>query len=243
MEKRSAFLLSKFKQKEKNILNIFKIISKKYKLFNNLSTFGLINYWRDQLVNTVNPAKNDLILDLCTGQGSVSRLLAEKYSEVKVIGVDFCEDMLNKARENINDKKIKDNIQFKTGNALSLNFTDNYFDYVTISFGLRNIKNISRAIKEMRRVVKPGGKIICMDLARVKIPVFHQLHKIYFRYYLPILGKIIYGKKEPFAYLINSYKNFPAQEELKNIFIVQGLKNVKYRELNGGIIAIHQGTK
>jgi len=243
LKKRSAFLLSKFKQNKENIVNIFEIISKKYRLFNNLSTFGLINYWRDQLVKTVNPDQNDLILDLCTGQGSVSCLLAEKHPEVKIIGVDFCEDMLKKARENINNKKIKDNIQFKSGNALSLNFPDNYFDHVTISFGLRNIKNMSLAIKEMKRVVKPGGKIICMDLARVKIPVFHRLHKIYFNYYLPILGKIIYGQKEPFAYLINSYKNFPSQKELKNIFTAQGLKNVNYRELNGGIIAIHQGTK
>ncbi|MCK8826187.1 ubiquinone/menaquinone biosynthesis methyltransferase [Natroniella acetigena] len=228
--------------KGKYVRDVFSKLAPKYELVNKIISFGLISRWRKKLVKIVDPSADDLILDLCAGNGKLTKILAEKTPEGKVIGVDFCPEMIAKADENLKEKHLK-RVEFRLGDATSLDFPANYFDCVTIAFGLRNTEDIPQVIREMRRVVKPGGQILCLDLAKSRIPIYKSLFYAYFNYILPLIGKLVSGQKEPYLYFAESLRAFPNQEKLRQMFIENDLKNVEYFEFAGGAVAVHRGIK
>ncbi len=225
------------------VRKLFSQIAPNYDLINKVITLGQIQKWRKKLINIADPPPGGKVLDLCSGTGKVTRLLAEELnSSGKVIGVDFCPEMISIAQKKIT-KKYHDKINFKLGDAMCLDFPDDYFNVAVIAFGLRNVANINQVIQEMKRVVKPGGKILCLDLSEPRKRIFNKIYNFYFEKLVPLLGKSIHGNKEPYAYLPASLKHFLNQEELKLAFQKAGLKNVNYEELAWGITAIHQGIK
>lgn len=229
--------------KSKYVKNIFQDIAPEYDLINNIITLGIIQRWRKQILNVIDLKKNDTVLDLCAGTGELTELLAKNISSKgKITGIDFCPKMVDKARKKFNGK-YSERVEFQIGNAESLEFKNNFFNHAVIAFGLRNVDNISRVLKEMKRVVKPGGMVISLDLAKPEIYIFKQIYYLYFNHFIPVIGKLIHGKKEPYIYLKNSLKNYLNQEELKNKFIQLGLKKVDYIELTLGIAVIHRGIK
>src|SRR5690554_412724 len=209
-------------------------------MVNNVISLGLINYWRRALVSEADLRQDDCVIDLCAGTGKVSRMIARKVVAGKVYGVDFCPEMLLKARKRCNPVLLK-RMEFREGNIYNLNFSDNTFDCALVAFGLRNLSDITRAILEKKRVVKPGGKILSLDLAHPRKAFFRKLYYLYFDKIMPVIARFIYGDKEPYLYLSQSLKEFVTQKELKQIFIEAGLKQVEYRELNGGVTVIHKG--
>ncbi len=224
------------------IRDLFSQIAPQYDLINNIITLGFIQKWRKKMVEIANPSQTKFILDLCSGTGKVAELLVRELpSKGKVIGVDFCPDMIKAACQL--EKKYPQQIEFKLGDAMNLGFPDNYFNCVTIAFGLRNVEDIPRVLREMRRVVKPGGKVLSLDLAKPRNRLFSSIYYIYFNHLVPLLGKGIHGNREPYSYLPASLKTFLDQEELKAEFINTGLKEVNYIELTRGIVAIHYGIK
>ncbi|AEF94442.1 Ubiquinone/menaquinone biosynthesis methyltransferase ubiE [Desulfotomaculum nigrificans CO-1-SRB] len=232
------------KSKEEFVHGVFSSIAHRYDLLNTTLSFNQDKYWRRYAVKQTNIKPGGMALDVACGTGMLSIELAKAMGgRGKVVGLDFCENMLAKAVENINKTPYVDVIELIQGNAMDLPFPDDTFDCATIGFALRNVPNVKGCIAEMRRVVKPGGKVVSLELAKPSAPIFKQLYYLYFDHLVPILGKLGIGKDGPYQWLPNSLKMFPHQSVIKDMFTEVGLTDATYYELTGGIVAVHVGTK
>lgn len=232
------------KSKEEFVHGVFSSIAHRYDLMNTALTFNLDKYWRRFTVAKTNIAPGGCALDVACGTGMLSIELAKTAgTSGRVVGLDFCENMLDHAVRNVEKTPYKNNIEFLQGNAMELPFEDNTFDCATIGFALRNVPDVNRCIAEMRRVVKPGGRVVSLELAKPSAPVFKQLYYLYFDHLVPLLGKLGVRKDGPYQWLSNSLKIYPHQSVVRDIFTNVGLKNAVYHELTGGIVAVHIGTK
>lgn len=232
-----------YKNKEEYVHDIFSSIAHRYDLLNTTLSFNRDKYWRRFAVSKTGLKEKGSAIDVCCGTGMLTMELAKiAGTEGRVVGLDFCEKMLSKAVDN-NNKKGFNNIELVKGNAIDLPFEDNTFDCATIGFALRNVPDLDKTISEMIRVVKPGGKVVSLELSKPSTPVFKQLYYLYFNHMVPLLGKFGVGKDGPYSYLPNSVKIFPHQKEIKKLFSQLGLKNVIYYELTGGIVSVHVGQK
>lgn len=232
------------KNKEEFVHGVFSSIAHRYDLLNTTLSFNRDKYWRRFAVEHTNLQPGGIALDVACGTGMLSIELAKKASPGgQVIGLDFCENMLAKAIENIGKTSFKNLIELIQGNAMALPFEDNTFDCATIGFALRNVPGIEGCIAEMARVVKPGGRVVSLELAKPSAPVFKQLYYLYFEQLVPLLGKLGVGKDGPYQWLPQSLKMFPHQSKIKEMFSQLGLKDATYYELTGGIVAVHVGTK
>jgi demethylmenaquinone methyltransferase/2-methoxy-6-polyprenyl-1,4-benzoquinol methylase len=177
---------------------------------------------------------------MACGTGDVGKLFLENTNyEGKVLFIDPNSKMLEKGIERLKDHK---NISWKKGSAEKVPAPNNYFDYYCISFGLRNTKNISKSLKEAYRVLKPGGRFLCLEFSKVQNLHFNNLYKKYTKL-IPHIGKIVVGKKEPYEYLIKSIENFINQDELIELMQKNYFTKCEYRNLSGGVVAIHSGWK
>ncbi|MEW6274271.1 MAG: demethylmenaquinone methyltransferase [Bacillota bacterium] len=231
------------KNKEEYVHEIFSAIAHRYDLLNSLLSFNRDKAWRRFAVLRTGLKPGGRGLDVCCGTG----MFAIEQAKVvgpggKVVGVDFCAKMLARAKINIGKTPYGSVIELVHGNAVNLPLADNAFDCATIGFALRNVPDIPKTIAEMARVVHPGGKVVSLELSRPTAPVFKQLYYLYFNYLVPIIGRLGVGISGPYGYLPASLKNFPDQEEIKNIFEGVGLKDVRYYKLTGGVVSVHVGT-
>ncbi len=170
--------------------------------------------------------------------------MAEKVGpNGRIIGLDFSENMLQQAKENIKKTSYKQTITLMQGNALYLPFADNSFDCATIGFGLRNVANIKRALSEMVRVIKPGGTVLSVELSKPSAPIIKQLYYLYFEHLLPLLGNLGFNKNQPYYNLPASLRTLPEHSVIQDLFIQVGLEQVNYYQLTGGIAAVHLGIK
>ncbi len=235
---------NQYRSKEKYVHSIFSSIAHRYDILNTLLSFNRDKYWRRFAVAKCGLKPGGLGLDVACGTGMLCIEQAKVVGKTgKVIGVDFCENMLAVGQKNISATPYKDIIELKQGNALDLPFDDNTFDCATIGFALRNVPDIRKTLEEMRRVVKPGGKVVSLELSKPSFPGFKQAYYLYFDHILPILGKLGIGQDGPYSYLPKSLKAFPHQKVIRDIFEEVGLKNADYKELTGGIVSVHVGTK
>ena len=228
------------KNSERLVTKVFQDVFDKYDLMNDLMSLGVHRLWKKNFINWLNPQKNTTLIDVASGTGDIAKLYLNKINyKGHVCCVDENKDMLN-----INREKLKRNINVKwfCNNAEKLPFKNNYFDYYTISFGIRNINNINNALKEAYRVLKPGGRFLCLEFSKVENEILNKLYKTYSKS-IPQLGKFIVGKSEPYEYLINSIEKFYSQEKFFHQIKKQNFINVSYRNLNGGIVAIHSAWK
>ncbi|OPX88071.1 MAG: Demethylmenaquinone methyltransferase [Pelotomaculum sp. PtaB.Bin104] len=233
-----------YRNKEEFVHAVFSSIAHRYDLLNTTLSFNRDKYWRRFAVEQTGLAPGGKGLDVCCGTG----MLALEQAKVvgpggHVTGLDFCENMLAKAKLNIRRTPYQQVIELVQGNAVSLPFPDNTFDCATIGFALRNVPDIRKTIDEMRRVVKPGGKVVSVELAKPGTPVFKQIYYLYFNHMVPVLGRLGIGLDGPYSWLPNSLKNFPHQSEVRSIFEETGLTGACYHELTGGIVAVHVGEK
>ncbi len=232
------------RDKERYVHEVFSSIAHRYDLLNTTLSFNRDKYWRKFTVRHSGLQPGSAGLDVCCGTG----MLALEQARVvgmhgRVVGLDFCENMLQKAVDNIKRTPYQGVIELVKGNAMQLPFEDNTFDCATIGFALRNVPDILKTIKEMRRVVKPGGKVLSLELAKPGAPVFKQLYYLYFNHLVPLLGRMGVGQNGPYSWLPTSLKNFPHQSEVCELFQKAGLADVYYHELTGGIVAVHIGIK
>ena len=228
------------KNSERFVSKVFQDVFDKYDLMNDLMSLGVHRLWKKQFINWLNPQKNTMLLDVASGTGDIAKLYLEK---VNYEGCVYCFDE-NKGMLNLNKKKFKENsyIKWFNGNAESLPYDSNFFDYYTISFGIRNVSNIDKAIKEAYRVLKPGGRFLCLEFSKVENEILNKFYKNYSKSF-PLIGKFIVGKSEPYEYLINSIEEFYSQDELLEKIKNQNFTNVSYRNLSGGVVAIHSAWK
>lgn len=236
--------LEQFKDKEEYVHAVFSAIAHRYDFLNTTLSFNQDKYWRRFAVQCAGLRPGGKGLDVCCGTGMLTLQLAKAAGlNGRVVGLDFCADMLAVAETHINKSPFRDVMQLVEGNAVSLPFPDNTFDCATIGFALRNVPDIKKTIDEMRRVIKPGGKVVSLELAKPGLPVFKQLYSFYFNGLVPLLGRLGVGVNGPYNWLPESLKRFPHQSEVRDIFAAAGLNGACYHELTGGIVAVHVGEK
>ena len=218
--------------------NAFLAIADKYDLLNTLLSFNRDSYWRRFAASKAGVRGGERTLDVATGTGKLAVELAKEVGERgEVVGIDFCQRMLYKAK----NKKI--NIELVLATLESLPFPDNTFDCATIGFALRNVTDIERTLQEMTRVIKRGGKVVCLEFAPPRRRLFQKIYCFYLFTILPFIGGLISRQREVYAYLPRSIVEFPRPEELKQRMQGVGLKEVRFYPLTWGIVSVHVGTK
>ena len=222
------------------VKKVFQDVFDKYDLMNDLMSLGLHRLWKKSFMTFLNPQKNTTLLDVASGTGDIAKLF---LNEINYEGYVYCVDE-NKGMLNLNKKKLKKSAKVKwfCNNAEKLPFKNNFFDYYTISFGIRNVSNLNSTLKEAYRVLKPGGRFLCLEFSKVKNEILNKFYKTYSKS-IPKIGKFIVGKSEPYEYLINSIEKFQSQEKFFEEIKKQNFINVSYRNLSGGIVAIHSAWK
>ncbi|MCM3361796.1 demethylmenaquinone methyltransferase [Niallia sp. Sow4_A1] len=227
--------------KEEKVHNVFEKIYGNYDRMNSLISFQQHKLWRKDTMKRMNVPKGSACLDVCCGTADWTISLAEQVGpNGEVIGLDFSENMLSIGKQKTAEYK---NIQLIHGNAMELPFADNHFDFVTIGFGLRNVPDYLTVLKEMRRVVKPGGMVVCLETSQPTMPIFRQGYYMYFRYIMPIFGKLFAKSYKEYSWLQESARDFPGMKELAMMFEEAGLKRVGYKAYFGGVAAVHFGYK
>ena len=228
-------------QKKKGLVqDVFNKVYNKYDLMNDIMSMGIHRLWKKDMINWMAPFPQKKLIDVACGTGDVGKLFLESTNyEGKVLFVDPNSKMIKKGIKRL--KKHK-NISWKKGSAEKIPAPNNYFDYYCISFGLRNTKNINKSLKEAYRVLKPGGRFLCLEFSKVQNIYFDKLYKKYSKL-IPHMGKIVVGEKEPYEYLIESIENFINQDELIELMQKNYFAKCSYRNLSGGIVAMHSGWK
>lgn len=240
---------SQFNDKDKYVKNLFNSIAKNYDIMNLIMTWGMLPRWQKFMLQKTSLKPGGQALDVCCGTGELTLQLRDLVgAKGKVWGLDFSEKMLEVAKEKISETDFT-NISYVQGDALELPFADNTFDAATTGFALRNVTDISQAIGEMSRVVKPGGRVVCLEVSRPQNPVLRAGFNLYFFKIVPLIGrfvdrgKAIDNKYPAYSWLPESLKTFPDQERLKAIFQGAGLEQVEYYGLGGGAVTVHVGIK
>ena len=227
-------------KKSKVVSKVFEDVFDKYDLMNDLMSLGIHRLWKKTFINWLNPQVNTSLIDVASGTGDIAKLFLDKVNHKgNVCCIDENKDMLNLSKKKFN--KIS-NVKWYCNNAEKLPFKNNEFNYYTISFGIRNISNIDSALMEAFRVLKPGGRLLCLEFSKVENDIINKFYQIYSKS-LPKIGKFVVGKSEPYEYLVNSIEKFYNQEEFLEKIRRKNFINVSYRNLSGGIAAIHSGWK
>lgn len=227
-----------------DVQRVFSSIADNYDRLNTILTLNIDQRWRKKAVKVCAIKENDRVLDLCCGTGKMVELECRAVGEnTEVIGLDFNKEMLAVGTRRLD--KMPENHSYKLvqGDATQLPFEDNTFHCVTIAFGLRNIPDKRKAVSEMYRVLKPGGKVVCLELSKPEMPVFKSLYDLYFGYALPIIGYLGTRDKAAYRYLRDSVNGFMTKEKLKNEFGIAGFENPGFDSLSFGIASIHYGIK
>jgi len=227
-------------QKKGLVKSVFDTVYSKYDLMNDFMSFGVHRYWKRELIRLINPSASDTLVDVACGTGDIAKLFSDvNQNQSKILCVDFNRKMLSEGKKRL---KNYENIKWKLSNAENLHLPSNSFDFYTISFGLRNTKNINKSIKEAYRVLKKGGRFFCLEFSKIQNQNLEILYKNYSKF-IPTIGKIIVGESKPYEYLIKSIENFINQEELIEILRKNKFYKSSYKNLSGGIVSIHSGWK
>jgi demethylmenaquinone methyltransferase/2-methoxy-6-polyprenyl-1,4-benzoquinol methylase len=223
---------------------MFSSIAHRYDLLNTMLSLNRDKSWRRFTVSKSGLKRGGTAIDVATGTGELAIELAKVVGrEGRILGVDFNEDMLEKARTKVRGTEYEKIIEFSQQRAEKLPFPDGTFDCATIGFALRNVTDIKKTLEEMARVVKAGGRVISLEFTQPKNPLFRRIYYFYAFRILPVIGGIVSGRKDAYDYLPHSVVNFPSQERLKEIMEEVGLRDVEVYNLTGGIVAVHVGIK
>lgn len=222
--------------------DVFSSVASNYDLMNDLMSLGIHRLWKAAMLDWLGPRANLALLDVGGGTGDIAFGFLERGGGPVTV-VDINEDMLKQGRDRAIDKGILDGIDWRTGDAEKLPVGDCSQDALTIAFCIRNVTHIEHALKEAHRVLKPGGRFLCLEFSRVVLPVLDQLYDAYSFKVLPALGARIAGDAEAYQYLAESIRQFPDQDIFAQMIADSGLSQVKYRNLTGGIAAIHSAWR
>lgn len=235
--------------KEHFVEDLFNKIAPGYDLMNLVMTAGLLRYWQRVFAAHTNLQKGQSALDVCCGTGELSFIMAKQVGPQGFVeGIDLAENMLAIARKKIARRAEGKIITVQKGNALDLPYEDNQFHCVSTGFAMRNVSGVNVAIREMARVVRPGGRVLCLELSHPVNPLIRWPYTLHFNYIVPLLGRWASNKSDadkmsPYTWLPESVRYFPNQEGLANIFREAGLVNVRYYNLTGGVVCLHVGEK
>ncbi|MBN3135575.1 bifunctional demethylmenaquinone methyltransferase/2-methoxy-6-polyprenyl-1,4-benzoquinol methylase UbiE [Pectobacterium punjabense] len=231
-------------EKEVMVAEVFHSVAAKYDLMNDLMSFGIHRIWKRFTIECSGVRRNQRVLDLAGGTGDLTAKFSRMVGEGgEVILADINASMLKVGREKLRNKGIIDNINYVQANAEALPFPDDFFDCITISFGLRNVTDKNKALRSMYRVLKPGGRLLVLEFSK---PIIKQLSTVYDAYsfhILPRIGEAVASDAGSYRYLAESIRMHPDQETLKGMMSDAGFDSVNYFNLTGGIVALHRGFK
>jgi demethylmenaquinone methyltransferase/2-methoxy-6-polyprenyl-1,4-benzoquinol methylase len=230
------------KSKKEEVAEMFNNISAKYDFLNHFLSLGIDKLWRKKAVKMLQEIAPKRILDIATGTGDFA-LESLRLNPEEVVGVDISEGMLSKGREKMLKKKVDHIISMKLGDSEELDFDDNYFDALTVGFGVRNFENLEKGLAEMLRVVRPGGKLLILEFSKPKKFPIKQYFAFHSKYIIPFFGKRISKDEKAYAYLPESVAAFPEGKDFEDILNKMGYKNIKSTLVSGGIATIYAGTK
>ena len=233
--------MQQYLQNKKGLVqNVFDQVYDQYDLMNDFMSLGIHRLWKKNMLNMMNPSSNQKLIDVACGTGDIAKLFLKHVNKSsKITCVDPNKGMINKGKEKL--KKF-DHLNWIIAPAEKLPINDNSFDFYTISFGLRNTKNLDESLNEAYRVLKPGGRFLCLEFSKIQNSGLEFFYKNYSRL-IPSIGKFIVGEKQPYEYLVKSIENFINQDELIDLMIKKNFKKCNYRNLSGGIVSIHSGWK
>ena len=231
-------------EKVKRVAEVFHSVASKYDVMNDLMSFGIHRIWKKITIEYSSVRKGQKVLDLAGGTGD----LTAKFSQLVgddglVVLADINESMLKVGRDKLRDKGLFKNIEYVQANAEELPFADNYFDCITISFGLRNVTDKDKALRSMWRVLKPGGRLLILEFSKPQYQILNKAYDLYSFTMLPLMGKIVANDADSYRYLAESIRMHPDQKTLKKMMENAGFVDVKYHNMTGGIVALHTGFK
>ena len=233
--------MQQYLQNKKGLVqNVFDQVYDQYDLMNDLMSLGTHRLWKSTMLNLMNPSKDQKLIDVACGTGDIAKLFlnrVNKFSEITC--VDPNKGMIDKGKVKLKNYK---NLKWIIASAEKLPLQDNLFDFYTISFGLRNAKKLDKSLAEAYRVLKPGGRFLCLEFSKIQNSNLDVIYKNYSKI-IPTIGKFVVGKEQPYEYLIKSIENFINQDELIDLMIKKNFKKCSYRNLSGGIVSIHSGWK
>jgi demethylmenaquinone methyltransferase/2-methoxy-6-polyprenyl-1,4-benzoquinol methylase len=226
------------------VRGVFERVAGRYDLMNDLMSGGIHRFWKDAMVDWLGPRPGRLHVDVAGGTGDVAFRILDRTGEGgRVLVIDANPAMLRVGRDRALDRGLLEGLDWAAGDAMALPLADASVDVVTIAFGIRNVTHIDRAVAEARRVLRPGGRFLCLEFSRVFVPVLERLYDAYSFTALPILGRLVAGDAGSYRYLAESIRRFPDQETFARLIGNQGLERVRYRNLSGGIAAIHSAWR
>lgn len=230
------------RSKKEEVAEMFNNISKRYDFLNHFLSLGIDKIWRRKAVNELREINPKRILDIATGTGDFA-LATLKISPEEVVGIDISEGMLEVGKDKMKKKKVDHIVTMQLGDSENLPFEDNYFDALTVGFGVRNFENLEKGLSEMLRVIRPEGKAIILEFSKPKKFPIKQVFGFYSKYIIPFFGKNISKDEKAYAYLPESVQAFPEGEEFTNILKKVGYKKVEAKLVSGGIATIYIGRK
>ena len=233
--------MQQYLQNKKGLVqNVFNQVYDRYDLMNDFMSLGIHRLWKKSLLNMMNPSSNQNLIDVACGTGDIAKLFVKHVNKLSRIAcVDPNKGMISKGKEKLSKFK---NINWIISPAEKIPLSDNLFDFYTISFGLRNTANIDKVLSEAYRVLKPGGRFLCLEFSKIQNTNLETLYRNYSKL-IPSIGKFVVGEKQPYEYLIKSIEDFLNQEELIDAMVKNNFKKCTYRNLSGGIVSIHSGWK
>ncbi|MCR4287442.1 MAG: bifunctional demethylmenaquinone methyltransferase/2-methoxy-6-polyprenyl-1,4-benzoquinol methylase UbiE [Deltaproteobacteria bacterium] len=231
-------------ERQARVNEIFDSVAGRYDLMNDLMSLGMHRIWKRLVALETGLKEGESAIDVAGGTADIAMLMARRVKDSgRVVVFDINREMLKVGRDKCVDSGFLGNIRFVQGNAEEIPFPDNTFHAATIGFGIRNVTRLGAAFKEMARIVKPGGRVICLEFSHVKNPVLAKLYDFYSFSVIPAIGEAVTGNRDAYVYLPESIRKFPPQDELKKIMEDAGLYRVRYTDILSGIAAMHTGTK
>ena len=231
---------STIEDKTKLVNSVFSRVYKKYDLMNDIMSLGVHRIWKNKLIDWINPQLNQNLIDVASGTGDIAKLFSKKNNNLSQIAcVEPNDEMYFAGKSNLENFK---NIKWYKAKAEKLPFKNDTYNFYTISYGIRNVLDINLSLKEAFRVLKPGGRFMCLEFSKIDNEIINLFYQQYSKA-IPFIGKHIAGSSEPYDYLIKSINDFYTQDELTNLIKKNGFSNVEYRKLSNGISAIHSGWK
>ncbi len=232
------------RKKSQLILGYFNSVSRKYDMMNTLLSFGIHHIWKRIAVRMLGLNSGDRVLDVCGGTGDLAVLAARAVGQTGHITLyDFSSAMINAGRFKKNNSSIRKRIEYIQGDVQQLSFQNESFDVAMIGFGIRNVIDMKKGFKELYRILKPGGKMMCLEFSKPVSPIFRLLYNYYSFYIIPFLGKSITGSEQAYTHLPESIRTFPSPDELTKILQNIGFLHVTHRKLTNGIAVIHLTKK
>jgi demethylmenaquinone methyltransferase/2-methoxy-6-polyprenyl-1,4-benzoquinol methylase len=230
-------------QKTELVRAVFSSVAGRYDLMNDLMSGGIHRLWKSAMIDWLSPRNGQRFLDVAGGTGDITFRIRDRAPEAEITVCDLTPEMLEVGRDRAIDRGILSGIEWVAGNAEALPVAEMKFDAYTIAFGLRNVGDQAKALREAYRALRPGGRFLCLEFSHVAVPALAKLYDLYSFKVLPWLGQQVAKDRDSYQYLVESIRRFPSQDRLAGMLTEAGFQQVSYRNLSAGIAALHSGWR